>query len=323
LPGSLLGAFCLFGVPALGEEISIDGPMVSKLNVPLDNDMMLAVFGKPPVVSSPKQMRPLSLYEDLLGRLTPRGVLPQVHRSPVPSVQAICTSLEVILPNFDLASDQLPDRLRKRLCRRVRKYAVGDRRSVQAMLYRADNYLPMIKHTLRERELPTYYAYVPLVESAFQVEAMHGGSGARGLWQLMRTTARTRGLTVSKAFDERLHPRRSTEAAVDYLVHLYHRFGDYGPLYVLAAYNYGETNLSRKMRRFRSAAVASLYRPGYLPDETREYLLRMMTMWVITAHPRRFHFLLREAADLSLSPLDAVPREDVSVSVAESDDTKR
>ena len=137
-------------------------------------------------------------------------------RAPVPSVQALCISLEVVLPYFDLATDQLPDRLRQRLCRRVRTYAVRYRRDVQAILYRADDHLPMFKRTLREYELPTYYAYVPLVESAFQVDAMHVESGARGLWQLRRTTAHTRGLTVSKMLDERLHPRRSTEAAVGY-----------------------------------------------------------------------------------------------------------
>jgi len=189
--------------------------------------------------------------------------------------------------------------------------------NIQAMLYRADNYLPMIKRTLREYGLPTYYAYVPLVESAFQVDAKHSESGARGLWQLMRTTARMRGLTVSKATDERLHPRRSTEAAVDYLAYLYRRFGDYGPLYVLAAYNYGETNLRRKMRRFGPVEVPSLYRPGYLPGETREYLLRIMTMWVITAHPERFHFLLREAADIPIMADEGVSPGNRAVDIAD------
>ena len=322
LLGSLLGVFCLFAVPALGSEINIENTVVPKLSVSFDNDKVLGVLDELPMVLAPKQARPLSWHEDLQKRLYPEVAPHQIIRSPVPSIQAICTSLAVVLPHFDLASDQLPGRLRQRLCRRVRTYAVHYRQSVQAMLHRADHYLPMIKHTLRERELPTYYAYVPLVESAFQVDAMHGGSGARGLWQLLRTTARTRGLTVSQALDERLHPRRSTEAAVNYLAHLYNRFGDHGPLYVLAAYNYGETNLSRKMRRFRSAAVVSLYRPGYLPAETHEYLLRIMTMWVITAHPRRFHFLLHEAADLSLPSFATVPQVDVPVSVAESDKTK-
>ncbi len=122
---------------------------------------------------------------------------------------------------------------------------------------------------------------------------------------------------MSKAVDERLHPKRSTEAAVSYLAYLYKRFGDHGPLYVLAAYNYGETNLRRKLRRFYPPSIASLYQPGCVPAETREYLLRMMTMWVMVAHPGRFQLLLREAADPS-SPRDTGPRHDAPVGVAES-----
>jgi hypothetical protein len=289
----------------------------------LDVDWLSELFDDLPIVSSSRRPRTWTGLEGLSEFIGRQSETRQMLQLSVPSIEAICGSLEVVLPYFDLASDELPNRLRQRLCKRIRLYAVRYRRSVQAMLHRADAYLPMIKRILRLSQLPTYYAYVPLVESAFQVDAKHHESGARGLWQLMRTTARTRGLTVSKATDERLHPRRSTEAAVDYLAYLYKRFGDYGPLYVLAAYNYGETNLRRKMRRFRPVAVTSLYRPGYLPGETREYLLRMMTIWVIAAHPERFHFLLREAADLPIAAGEGVSPGDTPVDLADISDTNQ
>lgn len=317
---SALSVFYLLGMSAFGWEIENDDPVVSEPRALFEG--VPEVLGGLPLEALPKQARTLAWHEDLLEILSQQRPSRQVLRSPVPSAGVICTSLETALPYFDLAADQLPNRLRQRLCQRIRAYAVRSRRTVQAMLYRADNYLPMIKRTLRDYGLPTYYAYVPLVESAFQVDAMHGRSGARGLWQLLRDTGRARGLAVSKAVDERLHPRRSTEAAVNYLAYLHRRFGDYGPLYVLAAYNYGETNLSHKMSRCPPPAIASLYSPGCVPAETREYLLRMMTMWVIAAHPGRFHFLLREAADPPLPVLDAVLRSDGSVGVAEGDETK-
>ena len=331
LSGSLLGMLCLFGMPAFGGEIDSDDLVVLASGARFDDDIVPAAPVALPAASSSKRMRTLAWHEGLLEMLSQQwgsaNGAPDTRRSPVPTVPVptvndICASLERVLPYFDLAVHQLPKRLRQRLCQRVHTYAVRYRLNIQAMLYRADDYLPMIKRTLREYELPTYYAYVPLVESAFQVDAMHSGSGARGLWQLMRDTALASGLSVSKAVDERLHPRRSTEAAVAYLAYLYKRFGAYGPLYVLAAYNYGETNLSRNMRRFHPPAIASLYSSGCVPAETREYLLRMMTMWVIIAHPGRFHFLLREAADPPPPPLDAVPRRDDLVGVAEGDDTK-
>ncbi len=318
LPCSLLGMFCLFTIPATGWEVDMHEPVAPELSARFEDDVPAEVLNTLLTEPPPKIVRTLAWHEELLQILSHPGASRQVLRPAVPSVETICAYLDVVLPYFDLDADELPQPLRQRLCQRVRTYAVRYYLDVQAMLYRADGYLPMIKRTLREYGLPTYYAYVPLVESAFQVDAMHDGSGARGLWQLLSHTARARGLTVSEAVDERLHPGRSTKAAVNYLAHLYKRFGAQGPLYVLAAYNYGETNLSRKMRRFRTHDIASLYRAGRLPGETREYLLRMMTMWVITAHPGRFHFLLREAADPPLSPLDATPRSDAPVGVAES-----
>ncbi|WP_179131339.1 lytic transglycosylase domain-containing protein [Candidatus Entotheonella palauensis] len=309
----------------MGWEIDMEALAAPVPNVHVEG--MPEIFDELPVEWPPEPVRTLAWHEDLLQILSHPGASRQALRPPVPSTEAVCDSLDVVLPYVDLAVDHLPERLRQKLCKRIRTYAVRHRRDVQTMLHRADAYLPMIKRRLREHGLPTYYAYVPLVESAFQVDAMHRGSGARGLWQLLRNTARARGLTVSKAVDERLHPRRATEAAVSYLVHLHKRFGDYGPLYVLAAYNYGETNLSRKIRRFGPPAIASLYRPGYVPGETREYLLRMMTMWVIAAHPGRFHFLLREAVDpplpgLEAQPQDNVPQREVPVGVADGSATK-
>lgn len=227
LLGSLFVVLCLFGSPATGWEIDLDDPMVPETRVRFED--VPEILDELPPEAFLERTRTLAWHEGLLQILSHQGASRQVLRPPVPSVEDICISLEVVLPSFDLAADHLPEPLQQRLCKRIRTYAVRYRWDVQTMLYRADDYLPMIKRSLRNHGLPTYYAYVPLVESAFQVDAMHDGSGARGLWQLVRDTARARGLTVSKAVDERLHPKRSTQAAVSYLAHLDKRFGDHGP----------------------------------------------------------------------------------------------
>ena len=309
LPLSLLSALCLSGPSALGWEIDFEASSVLGQSAPHDAVIRPDIFDEWVFeLASERSDEALKINSDQKRKT-------QTRRAAAPSVEAICASLRTTLPRFDLAANELPTRLQQRLCRRVRAYTVRYHRSIQATLGRADPHLPMIKRTLRRYELPTYYAYVPMVESAFRIKATHRRSGARGWWQLMRNTARAHGLTVSKAVDERLHPRRSTEAAVRYLAYLHERFGEHGPLYVLAAYNYGETNLSRKMRRFRRADVASLYRPGYLPSETREYLLRIMTMWVIAADPERFQLSLRETAEAL--PVNTALRTDAPVGVAE------
>ena len=309
LPLSLLSAFYLFSLPALGGEIDFDVSLASERSATLDEVILPEILDE--WVVEPAPARSVEALKKRRGHRA-KG---RARRASAPSVEMICASLKTTLPRFDLAAHELPTRLRRRLCRRVRAYAVRYRHDVQATLRRADPHLSMIKRTLRQHELPTYYAYVPMVESAFRIKARHRRSGACGLWQFMRRTARAHGLTVSKGVDERLHPKRSTEAAARYLAYLHERFGEHGPLYVLAAYNYGETNLSRKMRRFRRTDVASLYRPGYLPAETREYLLRIMAMWVIAADPERFQLSLREAADAL--PLDTASRPGAPVGLAE------
>jgi membrane-bound lytic murein transglycosylase D len=102
------------------------------------------------------------------------------------------------------------------------------------------------------------------------------------------------GLEVSESSDERLDPVRATPAAASYLQTLHRQFGAQSPLYVLAAYNYGENNLLQAMRRAKTDDILTLYDRRSLPNETREYLLRMLTMWVIVAQPGRFQFDLAE-----------------------------
>jgi membrane-bound lytic murein transglycosylase D len=199
-----------------------------------------------------------------------------------------------VLPHFDVEPATLSATFRQELCQRVYLYAVRYRKDVQAMLLRADQYLPMIKRVLRQKGVPTYYAYVPLVESAFRADVQHPNSGASGLWQLISSTARMYGLEVSESSDERLDPVRATPAAASYLQTLHRQFGAQSPLYVLAAYNYGENNLLQAMRRAKTDDILTLYHRRSLPNETREYLLRMLTMWVIVAQPGRFQFDLAE-----------------------------
>jgi hypothetical protein len=215
-------------------------------------------------------------------------------RPPLPQPKEVNVLLDAVLPHFDVEPATLPATFRQELCQRVYLYAARYRKDVQAMLLRADRYLPMIKRVLQQKGVPTYYAYMPLVESAFRADVQHPDSGASGLWQLIDSTARMYGLEVSETSDERFDPVRATPAAASYLRTLHKQFGAQSPLYVLAAYNYGENNLLRAMRRAKTDDILTLYHHRRLPNETREYLLRMLTMWVIVAQPSRFQFHLAE-----------------------------
>jgi membrane-bound lytic murein transglycosylase D len=216
----------------------------------------------------------------------------RVPAQPTPQAKReIVKLLEHTLPQFDIDPQRLPARFRRQVIRSVYEYTVLYRADVRAKLQRATPYLPMMKRTLRQHELPTYFAYIPLVESAFRVDAAHPRSGARGLWQLMPLTAQGFGLQVSAQVDERLDPRLATQAAARYLRKLQERFGSKAPLHVLAAYNHGDTNLARKMRRARTRNIWHLYTYRRLPYETRAYLIKMVTWWVVVTHAARFQLV--------------------------------
>jgi membrane-bound lytic murein transglycosylase D len=123
------------------------------------------------------------------------------------------------------------------------------------VLARAEAFLPDIFAALHANGLPRELAALPFVESAFEPMAV-SPAGAAGLWQLMPATARRFGLVVTDAYDERLDPQKSTNAALQYLKYLYEYFQDW-PIAV-AAYNCGEGTMRRVLIECNASTFSSL-----------------------------------------------------------------
>jgi membrane-bound lytic murein transglycosylase D len=200
--------------------------------------------------------------------------------------------LREALPRYNIEPEDVPAFFQQQVHKRLSDYAESARTELQVMLQRAAPYLPSIKLMLKQQNLPSYFAYVPLVESAFQADAGRSESGARGLWQFLPETARAYGLRVSRQVDDRLDPLRATRAASHYLRELQQTFGPNAPLLVLAAYNLGENNLSRSIMRARTRDIWSLMRQGQIPYHTRDFLVKMVALWVAIAHAERFQLVL-------------------------------
>ncbi|MGQ4808167.1 hypothetical protein NKDENANG_01534 [Candidatus Entotheonellaceae bacterium PAL068K] len=198
--------------------------------------------------------------------------------------------LRQTLPCFHIDASRLPETFRQKLSKRLHIYTVLHRQATQAMLSRAAPYLRFIERTLQEHDLPFYFAYIPMVESAFRKDVTHSKNGARGLWQLLANTARAYGLRVSDCIDERLDPYRATQAAARYLRKLQDIFGKESPLLILSAYNFGETKLSKTILRIRSRDIWKLYQTRQIPSQTRHYLLNMVVFWIVVSHAERYQF---------------------------------
>lgn len=161
---------------------------------------------------------------------------------------------------------------------------------------RRQRYWPEIERAFAEEHVPVELAYVAWVESHFDPAAC-SIVGARGLWQFMPHTARRFGLRVDSAFDgcascdcgehdDRLNPSLSTRAAARYLGGLLAEFGSDSFMLALAAYNRGEDQLrrtlrSRKLRTRRERDFWHLYERGLLPEETREYVPRVLAAAIV------------------------------------------
>ena len=158
--------------------------------------------------------------------------------------------------------------------RRIRQYTVKQRNMSEILLGRSSIYFPLFEDVFRSKGLPLDLKYLSVVESGLRPIAT-SRSGAAGLWQFMRPTGRMMGLEINRTIDERRDVEKSTEAAADYLLHLYDRFDDW--TLAIAAYNCGPGNLRKAIRR--SGGKKNFWEiEKYLPRETREYVPKFIAI---------------------------------------------
>lgn len=162
-----------------------------------------------------------------------------------------------------------------------------DRATVERVLNHNPEKVEKMQAVFREEGIPTELLSVAAVESGLN-PAAHSPAGARGLWQLMRATARVYGLKVTSKHDERLDPDRSTEAAAKLLRDLFVQFNDWH--LALAAYNAGGGAVSRVMARSNESNFWELARAGKLPGETRRFVPRVIALSLIVNDPSRYGF---------------------------------
>ena len=142
-------------------------------------------------------------------------------------------------------------------------------------LKRGHIFLPNLHEIIGNSDIPNIFLYMAMTESGFILDAK-SHKNARGLWQLMPTTAKQLKLKITKNIDERLDPIKSTKAAIKYLEYLHKRFGKW---YLAAiAYNCGETKLARSIKKAKTDNLLVLLNPAkkYLPLETRNYIRRII-----------------------------------------------
>lgn len=156
---------------------------------------------------------------------------------------------------------------------------------VDRMMSRSSRYLFYIVEEVERRKMPMELALLPFIESAFNPEAFSRAK-ASGMWQFMPATGKHFQLSQNVFRDERRDVIQSTDAALDYLQRLYKMFGDWE--LALAAYNWGEGNVSKAIKRNQAKRLPTDYKSLKMPDETRNYVPKLLAIKKIVSDPKAY-----------------------------------
>lgn len=169
----------------------------------------------------------------------------------------------------------LPD-VRNQAVEREVSWFVNHPSYLQRAQQRAEPFLYNIVQQIERQSVPGELALLPVVESAFQAQAVSPAKAA-GIWQFIPATGRHYGLRQNHAYDGRRDVYASTKAAIKYLKKLNRQFnGDW--LLAIAAYNCGEGAVERAIQRNLYSGLPTDFWSLDLPQETRSYVPRLLAV---------------------------------------------
>ena len=184
---------------------------------------------------------------------------------------------------------RLPKQNNKRLDQQLNWYAKHPQ-YMKRVSERALPYLHFITETAEAMNIPSEIALLPIVESAFKPFAYSHGR-ASGIWQFIPATGKRFGLKQNWWYDGRRDVYASTIAAFNLLTKLQKQFkGDW--LLALAAYNSGERNVHRAVRRNKRRGKPTDFWHLKLPKETRAYVPKLLALKRIVANPEKYNVKL-------------------------------
>ncbi len=147
-------------------------------------------------------------------------------------------------------------------------------------------YNKAFRDIFRSKGLPEDLAYLPHVESSFQVNA-RSSVGAAGVWQFTRGTGRLY-MTVNRAVDERLDPVVAADSAARYLQSAYGQLGSW-PLAV-TSYNHGVGGMqkAKALHGTDFGRIARDYDGPYFGFASRNFYAEFLAAREIASHPKKY-----------------------------------
>ena len=156
--------------------------------------------------------------------------------------------------------------------RYIELFAGKRKESYSRILGLGNMYFPLFEEYLEKHRLPLELKYLPVIESALNPLA-RSATDAIGLWQFKLHASRMFNLEVNSVIDERMDPRKSTEAACQYLEYLFSIFRDWQ--LAIAAFNGGPGVVRNAIQRSGGKTNFWAIR-SYMPQQTQDYLPAFM-----------------------------------------------
>lgn len=169
----------------------------------------------------------------------------------------------------------------------INYFQTKGRKWFRTWLERSAAYLPQMQKTLAQRGMPQDLAYVAMIESGFSPHAISTAE-AVGYWQFISPTAKRYDLKINWWLDERRDFNKSTTAAARYLGDLFRQFGSW--YLTAAAYNMGEGRTQRLVNKYRTKNFWILSKRSDFPDETRNYIPKLLAAMLIAKAPKLYGF---------------------------------
>ena len=171
-------------------------------------------------------------------------------------------------------------------------YKTRGKKTLEVSLERYRYFRKIVESVIEEEGLPKEIAYIPIVESNYNGNAI-SKHRAVGFWQFKYGTAVLFGIEKNQYIDERQDIEKSTRAACKYLKFLYKELGDWD--LVIAAYNMGRINLENVIRKTKTRNFWELVAKGYIRKETKEFVAKF---YAITTIINRGEVKLGEPIDI-------------------------
>lgn len=173
---------------------------------------------------------------------------------------------------------------------------------------RAHKYFPVIEPILAKNGIPNDFKYMAVIESGLQ--NVTSPKGAKGFWQLMKSTGKENGLEVNANVDERYHLEKATQAACNYLKEAKKRFGSW--TMAAAAYNAGISSVARKIETQK----VSDYYDLLFGEETKRFVPRMVALKEILTNPDKYGFIFDKEDLYNLAPTTVIEVDTVITDIA-------